>query len=41
MNTIETHIDRGTIEAITQLIVERFAPERVIPQGAERRGSVV
>ena len=30
MNTIEAHIDSATIQAIAQLIVERFDPEQII-----------
>ena len=40
MNTIETHIDRTTIQAIAQLIVERFNPEQVILFGSHARGEV-
>ena len=40
MNTIETHIDKNTIQAITQLIVERFNPEQVILFGSHARGEV-
>ena len=40
MNTIETHIDRATIQAIAQLIVERFNPEQVILFGSHARGEV-
>ena len=40
MNTIETHIDRSTIQAIAQLIVERFNPEQVILFGSHARGEV-
>ena len=38
MNTIETHIDRTTIQAMAQLIVERFNPEQVILFGSHARG---
>ncbi len=38
MNTIETQIDNTTIEAIAQLIVERFEPEQVILFGSHARG---
>ena len=38
MNTIETHIDRTPIQAIVQLIVERFKPEQVILFGSHARG---
>ena len=38
MNTIKTHIDRTTIQAIAQLIVERFNPEQVILFGSHARG---
>ena len=38
MNAIEAHIDNATIEAIAQLIVERFAPEQVILFGSHARG---
>jgi predicted nucleotidyltransferase len=40
MNTIETHIDKTTIQAIAQLIVERFNPEQVILFGSHARGEV-
>ena len=40
MNTVETHIDRATIRAIAQLIVERFDPEQVILFGSQARGEV-
>ena len=40
MNTIETHIDRITIQGIAQLIVERFNPEQVILFGSHARGEV-
>ena len=40
MNTIETHIDKNTIQAIAQLIVERFNPEQVILFGSHARGEV-
>ena len=40
MNTIETHIDKNTIQAIAQLIVERFNPEQVILFGSYARGEV-
>ena len=40
MNAIEAHIDRDTIQAITQLIVERFDPEQVILFGSHARGEV-
>lgn len=40
MNTIETHVDRTTIQAIVQLIVERFNPEQVILFGSHARGEV-
>ena len=38
MNTIEAHIDRATIQAITRLIVERFDPEQIILFGSHARG---
>ena len=38
MNTIETHIDENTIQAIAQLIVERFNPEQVLLFGSHARG---
>ena len=38
MNIIETQIDRGTIQAIAQLIVERFNPEQVILFGSHAHG---
>ena len=40
MNAVETHIDRTTIQAIAQLIVERFNPEQVILFGSHARGEV-
>lgn len=40
MNAIETHIDSSTIQAITQLIVERFDPEQIILFGSHARGEV-
>ncbi len=40
MNTIETHIDKNTIQVIAQLIVERFNPEQVILFGSHARGEV-
>ena len=40
MNAIETHVDRTTIQAIAQLIVERFNPEQVILFGSHARGEV-
>lgn len=40
MNALETHIDRATIQAIAQLIVERFDPEQVILFGSQARGEV-
>ncbi len=39
MNTVETHIDRTTIQAIAQLIVGRFNPEQVILFGSHARGA--
>ena len=38
MNTIESHIDRGTIQAVAWLIAERFDPEQVILFGSHARG---
>ena len=38
MNAIESHIDSTTIQAITQLIVERFDPEQIILFGSHARG---
>ena len=38
MNTIEAHIDRATIQAITRLIVERFDPDQIILFGSHARG---
>ena len=38
MNTVETRIDKNTIQAIAQLIVERFKPEQVILFGSHARG---
>ena len=40
MNTIETRIDKTTIQAIAQLIVERFNPEQIILFGSHARGEV-
>ena len=40
MNTIETHINRATIQAIAQLIVERFKPEQIILFGSHSREEV-
>ena len=40
MNTIETRIDRATIQAIAQLIVERFNPEQIILFGSNARGEI-
>ena len=40
MNTMEAHIDKTTIRAIAQLIVERFDPEQVILFGSLARGEV-
>jgi predicted nucleotidyltransferase len=40
MNAIETHTDSATIQAITQLIVERFDPEQIILFGSHARGEV-
>ena len=40
MSTIETHIDQNTIQAITQLIVERFNPEQIILFDSHARGEV-
>ena len=38
MNAIESHIDSATIQAIAQLIVERFDPEQVVLFGSHTRG---
>ena len=38
MNAIESHIDSSTIQAIAQLIVERFDPEQIILFGSHARG---
>ena len=38
MNAIEAHIDNATIQAIAQLIVERFDPEQVVLFGSHARG---
>ena len=38
MRVVEDPLDRETIEAITQLIVERFQPEHVILFGSSVRG---
>ena len=40
MNTVETRIDKTTIQAIAQLIVDRFNPEQVILFGSHARGEV-
>ena len=40
MNAIETHVDSTTIQAIAQLIVERFNPEQIILFGSHTRGEV-
>ena len=40
MNTVETRIDKTTIQAIAQLIVERFNPEQVILFGSHARREV-
>ena len=40
MNALEAHINRATIQAIAQLIVERFDPEQVILFGSHARGEV-
>ena len=40
MNAIEAHIDSATIQAIAQLIVERFDPEQIILFGSHARGDV-
>ena len=38
MKAIEAHIDSATIQAIAQLIVERFDPEQVVLFGSHTRG---
>ena len=38
MNAIEAHIDGATIQAVAQLIVKRFDPERIILFGSHARG---
>ena len=38
MNAVEDQIDRATIRAMAQLIVERFDPERIILFGSHARG---
>lgn len=38
METIETRIDKPTIQAVARLIVERFDPELVILFGSHARG---
>ncbi len=38
LSSAETHIDRATIQAIAQLIVERFDPEQIILFGSHARG---
>ena len=40
MNTVETRIDKTAIQAIAQLIVERFNPEQVLLFGSHARGEV-
>ena len=40
MNAVESHIDSATIQAIAQLIVERFDPEQIILFGSHARGEV-
>ena len=40
MNAIEAHIDSATVQAIAQLIVERFDPEQIILFGSHARGEV-
>ena len=40
VNAIEAHIDSATIQAIAQLIVERFDPEQIILFGIHARGEV-
>ena len=40
MNAMEAYIDRATIQAIAQLVVERFDPEQVILFGSQARGEV-
>ena len=40
MNAIEAHIDNSTIQAIAQLIAERFDPEQIILFGSRARGEV-
>lgn len=37
MNPIKTHIDRSTIRAIANLIVERFDPDQIILFGSHAR----
>ena len=38
VNAVEDQIDRATIRAMAQLIVERFDPERIILFGSHARG---
>ncbi len=38
METIEARIDKRTLQAVSQLIVERFDPEQVILFGSHARG---
>lgn len=38
MKAIEVPVDRATIQAIAQLIVERFDPEQIILFGSHARG---
>ena len=38
MNAVEDRIDRATIRAMAQLIVERFDPEQIILFGSHARG---
>ena len=40
MNAVEDRIDRATIRAVAELIVERFDPEQIILFGSHARGEV-
>ena len=40
MRIVEDPLNRETIEAVTQLIVERFAPEQIIMFGSCARGEI-
>ena len=40
MNAVEVHTDSTTVQAIAQLIAERFDPEQIILFGSHARGEV-